>query len=41
VPRYLAESQIIDWLVQLSLALKHIHDRKVGGPVVLTAEVSF
>ena len=27
--RLLPESQILDWFVQLCLALKHVHDRKI------------
>ena len=25
----LSEEQIIDWFVQITLALKHVHDRKI------------
>ena len=28
-PKLLAESQVLDWFVQLCLALKHVHDRKI------------
>lgn len=26
---YFSEDQIIDWFVQITLALKHVHDRKI------------
>lgn len=26
---YFPEEQILDWFIQITLALKHVHDRKV------------
>jgi serine/threonine protein kinase len=28
-PQLLTENQVLDWFVQLCLALKHVHDRKI------------
>ena len=27
--RFFTEDQILDWFIQITLALKHVHDRKV------------